>query len=354
VVTTALYEPPLHFTLDAQHEAHEPPEVRGLGRDDVRLMVSRGADDPIDANFREFAGFLDPGDVLVVNTSATIPAAFAASLPDRAPVRVHYSGSLPGGLALVEVRAIDGSSTSPLVLCDPVTVLLAGGGVAHLLARFEASRRLWIATLALDADVLEYAARYGTPIRYRHVEREWPLETYQTIFSKVPGSSEMPSASRPFSHRMVTELVNRAVTVVPVVLHSGVSSLEGSERPYPERFQVSSTTAQIVNNARSRGNRVIATGTTVVRALGAVTDPRGFVRAGEGWTEIVVTKDTPVRSVDGLLTGWHEPESSHLLMLESIMSAGVLQRAYDHAVDQGYLWHEFGDTHLLLSDRERS
>ncbi|HWD24915.1 MAG TPA: S-adenosylmethionine:tRNA ribosyltransferase-isomerase [Acidimicrobiales bacterium] len=350
-MTATLLGPDLDFAIDPDHEAHEPPEASGRRRDDVRLMVSVGDEPPIDAHFAEFASFLDPGDVLVVNTSATIGAAFTATLPDRTPVALHYSGSLPGELALVEVRSILGSTTAPMRLAGPVTVSLDGGGSARLLVRYRESERLWIALLELGTDLLAYADRHGRPIRYRHVDLPWPLETYQTVFSVVPGSAEMPSASRPFSHRMVTDLVNHGVTIVPVVLHAGVSSLEGAEQPYPERYAVSSETARIVNDAHVRERRVVAVGTTVMRALATVTDDRGSVSAGQGWTETVVTKSAPVQSVSGLLTGWHEAESSHLLILDSIASTDALRQAYRRAVYEGYLWHEFGDLHLILSGR---
>jgi len=129
-----------------------------------------------------------------------------------------------------------------------------------------------------------------------------------------------------------------------------VSSLEGEERPYPERYRVPRTTATAIGATRQNGGRVIAIGTTVVRALATVTDDRGVVHPGAGWTDLMVTADTPVRSVDGLLTGWHEPESTHLMMLESFASRDVLSAAYTAALDAGYLWHEFGDSHLILRD----
>jgi len=168
------------------------------------------------------------------------------------------------------------------------------------------------------------------------------------VFAREPGSAEMPSASRPFTDAVVTDLVTRGVQVTPLLLHTGVSSLEGGEAPYPERYRVPATTAANINAVRHGRGRVVAVGTTVVRALATVTDERGTVHPGEGWTEVVVSPNSPVRSVDGLVTGWHEPESSHLMMLEAFAPADVLSRAYDAALDRGYLWHEFGDSHLIL------
>jgi S-adenosylmethionine:tRNA ribosyltransferase-isomerase len=338
----------LEFTVDAEHEAHEPPEARGLARDAVRLLVSAGEDEPVDASFRDLTSFLAPGDLLVVNTSATIPAAFDGWLPDGDPVVLHLSGSLPGGLWLAEVRRPHDGSTIPLRLDRPTDLVLLSGGVAHLLAPFEGSDRLWLATIAVGGDVVSYARAHGRPIRYRHVDRDWPMSAYETIFAREPGSSEMPSASRPFTDAVVTDLVTRGVLLAPVLLHTGVSSLEGAEHPYPEQYRVPRATATTVNAVRETGGRVVAVGTTVVRALATVTDELGVVHPGAGWTEVVVTPETPLPSVDGLVTGWHEPESSHLLMLEAFASARTLQRAYDAALARGYLWHEFGDSHLIL------
>jgi S-adenosylmethionine:tRNA ribosyltransferase-isomerase len=339
----------LDFVLDPEHEAHEPPESRGLDRDGVRLLVSAGEEEPVHTRFRALGDFLDPGDLIVVNTSATVPAALDGRLPGGAPVVVHLSGLLPGDAWLVEVRRPAAGATVPAHVDDPTVVELHGGGEVQLLAPFATSRRLWLARLVLgDGDVSAYLNAHARPIRYRHVAHDWPLATYQTVFARQPGSAEMPSASRPFSEELVTDLVTRGIEIVPLVLHTGVSSLEGDEWPYPERYTVPRATAAAVNAARREGGRVVAVGTTVVRALATVTDERGVVHPGTGWTELVVTPEAPVRAVDGLVTGWHEPESSHLWMLEAFAGREVLEAAYVAALRAGYLWHEFGDSHLIL------
>ena len=208
-----------------------------------------------------------------------------------------------------------------------------------------------MAKLEIPRPVTDYLVEHGRPIRYRHVPRDWPLASYQTIFAREPGSVEMPSASRPFTPEVVTDLVGRGILITPLVLHTGVSSLEGSERPYPERYRVTRDTASLVNAVRHEGGRVVAAGTTVVRALATVTDDHGVVHPGQGWTDIVVTRDAPPTAVDGLLTGWHEPESSHLMMLEAFADHDTLSLAYRRALSLGYLWHEFGDSHLILRPR---
>jgi S-adenosylmethionine:tRNA ribosyltransferase-isomerase len=348
--TTHPAAPGLEFLLDPEHEAHQPPEAAGGRRDQVRLLVSDGDAAPVHTRFDEIGSFLRAGDLVVVNTSATVPAAVDARLPDGDPVVVHFSGELPGNLLLVEVRQPRDGTTAPRVLDRPTELDLLGLGDVQLHAPFADSRRLWFATASFAGGdpLLTFLERHGRPIRYRHVPRQWPITAYQTVFGREPGSVEMPSASRPFSTELVTDLVARGVGVTPLVLHTGVSSLEGEERPYPERYRVPSATATAIVNARQDGGRVIAVGTTVVRALATVTDGRGVVHPGQGWTDLMVTADTPVRSVDGLVTGWHEPESTHLMMLESFATRSQLEAAYAAALDAGYLWHEFGDSHLIL------
>jgi len=339
------------FTLDPAREAHEPPEARGLRRDDVRLMVSEGDEAPTHTRFRDLATALSPGDLLVVNTSATVAAAVDGRLASGEPVAVHVSGRLPGGLWLVEVRQPVAGSTRPLVLDEPGTVAFLAGGSVELLSPFADSQRLWFAHFDLPGTVEQLLAEHGRAIRYSYVGRDWPLSAYQSVFSVGPGSAEMPSASRPFTTDVVTDLVRRGVTFAPLVLHTGVSSLEGNEAPYPEQYRVPGATARLVNGAHAAGNRVVAVGTTVVRALETVTDGSGTTHPGAGWTEEVITPERGVRAVDGLLTGWHEPEASHLLMLEAVAGHRALEQAYRAAYEEGYLWHEFGDSHLLLPAR---
>lgn len=349
--TTVLTRPDLGFTLDTRNEAHEPPEAHGVARDGVRLLVSHGDAEPIDAHFSEIGTLLAAGDLLVVNTSATVPAALDGRLPNREVV-VHLSGPLPGGVWLVEVRQPHDGATAPLQLDHAVDVALLAGGTVRLLAPFGDSVRLWLAQVDVPGPLAAFVGEHGRPIRYRHVERDWPLSAYQTVFAHEPGSAEMPSASRAFTPEVVTDLVGRGVLIAPVVLHTGVSSLESDEAPYPERYAVPASTASVLNAVRASGGRVIAAGTTVVRALVTATDEHGVVHPGHGWTEVVVSADVPVPAIDGLLTGWHEPESTHLMMLEAFASRDTLAHAYRCALDLGYLWHEFGDTHLIVRDRE--
>jgi S-adenosylmethionine:tRNA ribosyltransferase-isomerase len=200
----------------------------------------------------------------------------------------------------------------------------------------------------VDGPLAAHLERAGRPIAYGYLDRRYPLSAYQSVFSARPGSAEMPSAGRPFTQAIVTGLVSRGVAVAPITLHTGVSSQEAGEAPQDERFEVPEATAHLVNAARAGGGRVVAVGTTVTRALeSAVTGP-GTVSAARGWTNRLVTPSDPPRVVDGLVTGWHDPQASHLLLVEAVAGRQLTQAAYDAAVAGGYLWHEFGDSALLL------
>jgi S-adenosylmethionine:tRNA ribosyltransferase-isomerase len=333
----------IDFALPPELEAHDPPEARGLARDGVRLLVSRGVAGQVRHHgFGELPELLLPGDLVVVNDTGTLPAAVRAGRE----LAVHFSTALPDGAWLVELRVIKDKISVPNGAGFPDQVIDLPGGAALRLGR-RAGARLWRARLSVA--VVPYLLRYGIPIRYSHVSRDWPLAAYQTVFSRKPGSAEMPSASRPFTAAVITDLVSRGVLIAPLTLHAGVSSLEADEDPYPEPYDVPPATARLVNHVRSAGGRVIAAGTTVVRALETAFDAgSGLVVPSAGWTSHVVTPETGVRAVDGLLTGLHEPRSSHLRLLAAFAGPELLARCYEAAVTSGYLWHEFGDVHLML------
>jgi S-adenosylmethionine:tRNA ribosyltransferase-isomerase len=192
--------------------------------------------------------------------------------------------------------------------------------------------------------------RYGRPIAYPYVRRQWPLAMYQTVYAERPGSAEMPSAGRAFSPDVLEHLAHRGIQFVTLTLDTGVASLEGHEKPYAEEYWIPKCTAQAVRSALSDGRRIVAVGTTVVRALESAFDEgEGEVIASHAWTELVISPERGVHVVDSLLTGFHEPKASHLAMLEAIAGRCHLDTAYHAALAGRYLWHEFGDLHLILS-----
>ncbi|HVB61388.1 MAG TPA: S-adenosylmethionine:tRNA ribosyltransferase-isomerase [Ktedonobacteraceae bacterium] len=346
------------FVLPADLEAEEPPEARGLARDEVRLMVSYQTDDRIvHAQFRDLADFLVPGDLLVINTSGTLNAALNATRKDGTPLELHLSTHLPADLWVIELRQPAATGTRPF--CGGragETLRLPGGASITLLTSYHDAQhdrpcvRLWIATLALPEtrQLQDYLEQYGFPIRYGYVKQQWPSSYYQTVYVTETGSAEMPSAGRAFTQELIARLATKGVQIAPLLLHTGVSSLEAHEPPYEEYYRVPLETARAVNMAHTAGRRVIAVGTTVVRALETVTDREGTTHPGAGWTDAVITPQRGVRAVNALLTGLHEPYASHLAMLEAIAGREHLQRAYAAALRERYLWHEFGDLHLIL------
>jgi len=343
----------LDFALPDELVATAPAEARGLERDDVALLVASRRDGSlVNTTFAELGRFLRPGDLLVVNTSATLPAA----VPARGGLLVHLSTRSRDGSWLVELRRPAGAGS--LAYPDGrvgMVLTLPGGASVELVAPQPAigqaagrPTRLWVARVRVHGDLHDYLHRHGHPIRYGADAGDWPLADYQTVFADEPGSAEMPSAGRGFTPRLVTELVTRGIGISPIVLHTGVSSQQADEPPYPERYRVPAATAQRVNTARANGGRIIAVGTTVTRALETTADADGAVHADEGWTEHVVSPAAGVRAVDGIITGWHEPRASHLALLEAIAGRDLLQRSYAAALAGRYRWHQFGDLHLIV------
>jgi S-adenosylmethionine:tRNA ribosyltransferase-isomerase len=358
----------LPATLPEGSLATAPAEARGLARDGVRLLVAG----PDGLRHRTAAGLpreLRAGDLLVLNTSDTLPAALTGVTPGGERVEVHLStlepsrapdAGYPGALRSTESRWIvevrGSGSGGPLggepsdvdrlgPRVDPL-IRLSGGARLRVVAP-TSSRRLWVASLSTPTPLLGWLTEHGNPIRYRYVSAPWPLAAYRTTYADTPGSAEMPSAGRAITPRVLRRLAGRGVRVAGLVLHTGVSSLDAGDGPHPEWFEVPPSTAAAVAATRADGGRVVAVGTTVVRALESAADG-DLPAARSGWTDLVITPERGVRTVDGLLTGWHEPAASHLLMLEAVAGRRLLVDSYAEAVAAGYRWHEFGDLHLIL------
>lgn len=338
----------LLFERPSDLQASQPPESRGLARDEVRLLVSDSSGHQ-HARFTDLANYLKADDLLVVNRSGTL----AASLPAvgaSGSFIVNVSTNYGAGLWLVEPR-LSASMPGQLDLAPGETIAVAGEQ-ARLVSQHPELPRLWF--LQTNEKLCALMQKAGSPIRYGYVNESYPLAAYQTIFGKIPGSAEMPSAGRPFSSRVVDSLRKRGVQIAGILLHTGVSSLEietarVEDHPlYAEPFAVPQATAKAVNEARQQGQRVIAVGTTVVRALESAWNG-SEVEAKKGFTLLMVHPQRGVHTVDGLITGLHDPLASHLAMLYAIAGKKRVLDGYQEAVKHGYLWHEFGDSHLLLN-----
>lgn len=385
---------PIAFNLPRELEASSPREARGLARDEVRMMVSRiDTDEILHTSFRALPQLLEPGDVVVINTSRTLNAALDGRRSGGERVEVHLSTHLDDDVWSVELRRPSAHGSLPMLDAVPgETIVLAESVHLKLLAphgrslpgaftardaesarpvasaydnhdathgaaakHFDPTQRadgvrLWRARLELHEPFESYLERNGRPIRYGYVSERWPMDYYQNVYAIEPGSAEMPSAGRPFTTDMITRLVASGVLLVPLVLHAGVASLESHESPYGEYYRIPDATARVVNDARAHGGRIVAIGTTVVRALESAADRRGIVHEREGWTDLVITPNRAMRVVDALLTGMHESSATHLAMLEALAGRSHVLMAYREALNERYLWHEFGDVHLLLRE----
>lgn len=322
-------------------------------------MVSNYSTDHVrHARFDQLPELLSEGDVLVINTSRTRNSALAASRADGTALELRLSSHFDEDLWTVEVRSIDDAGKTKHfedirereVLTLPVRgkAILQKPYISDCTDDSKPSETLWLAKVTFPQQADDYLARYGFPIRYNYVRERWPLSFYQTVYATESGSAEMPSAGRPFTSGLMKKLASEGIQIAPLILHTGVSNLETNEPPYKEFYRVPSETAHIVNEARASGHRIIAVGTSAVRALETVTNADGKTHAGEGWTCLVITPKRGLRAVNALLTGMHEPEASHLAILESLAGLSHIKIAYTEALSKGYLWHEFGDLHLIM------
>lgn len=353
----------IDFLLPADAAAVAPPEAEGRGREVVRLLViDRAAGEWRHARFIDLPELLHAGDLLAFNVSQTLAAALpAVRTEDRVAVRIHFSTRLDGYQNppappperwVVEVRQGDGSPSRQGEVRPGDGFTIEPGAEVRLLEPYARGGRYWVA--GVSAPAFELMARLGEPVRYGYVAAPWPLSAYQTEVGEIPGSAEMPSAARPFTGRIRWELRRAGVEFTSVLLHTGLSSQEmegdyvGPDAVCPEWFAVPLAAAAQVNRALREGRRVIAVGTTVVRALESAAAPGAEIEPVEGWTSLFVSPDRPPRVVQGLVTGLHAPRSTHLAMLAAFVEPALLRAAYADALHRGYRWHEFGDLCLIV------
>jgi len=349
-MTTLTEHSGVRFSVPGESTAAAPPEVRGYSREDVRMLVARPSGLQ-HGSFSDLVDQLEPGDLVVVNNSATVNGEIDGVHRGR-PVVLHAATHLDLATWVVEIRTAPDASAPVL---DAVAGETIGVGElpVTLLEPFphagssptRSGNRLWRAHV--EGDLRTLLDRHGRPIAYGYLDGRYPLSAYQSVFGSVPGSAEMASAGRPFTDALITGLVTRGIGVAPITLHTGVSSQEVDEGPQSEWYHVPASTARLVELTRAHGGRVVATGTTVTRALeSAVLE--GRIQEAWGWTNRVVTPEHPAVVVNGLITGWHDAEASHLLLVEAVAGTALAQQAYDSAVADGYRWHEFGDSALFL------
>ena len=346
---------PFTFTLPPELSAKEPPERRGIRRDQVRLLVIERATGRIEhSRFDKIDNYLRAGDLLVFNSSRTLPASLRGCCATHGPcMEVRLAERLPDDSWLALLLCEQGDPFG-CGLCAGMQIEFAEGLAATVLDRDENIPRLWQLRFSISGtQLVDLIYRLGKPIRYEYVSAPWDLDYYQTVYAKEPGSAEMPSAGRAFTWKLLLDLKRRGIESAYIVLHTGLSSYMDDEldRAHPaseEEYFVSATTAEKINRARKSGGRMIAVGTTAVRALESAVDESGRVQAQHGYTRLRIDNKHRLKAVDGLLTGLHEPEASHLDLLSAFLPAEQIRAAYEEAVERRYLWHEFGDLNLIL------
>jgi S-adenosylmethionine:tRNA ribosyltransferase-isomerase len=342
----------IQFELPRRLACPKPTEERNMERDEVRLLVSTNPGEIEHTTFNHLTAFLQKGDVLVVNTSATIPSALPVSLPGLRQGKLHISTRLNNREWLIEIREITGDKTKRWKEGKEGMIFqLPSGASVTLKQRFYKNEQwlhLWLVDFNVNQPMQSYLAGNARPIQYEKLDQQYPLSYYQTYFSFHPGSSEMPSAGRGFTRGLIERLLNKGVVLAPVILHTGVSSLEENEAPYPEYMEIDPVTASIINLANSQARRIIAVGTTAIRAIETAVNSEGIVIPYRGNTELFIDENYTMKVVDGLLTGFHEPKASHLNMLQSVGGFEHIDRAYKEAIKADYYWHQFGDLHLIL------
>ncbi len=342
----------IQFEVPRHLACPRPTELRNLARDRVRLLVTAGSGLVEHTVFRKLDNYLQKGDVLVVNTSATRASAIPIILPDDQQGMAHFSTKVNDHEWLVEVREIIGDKTVRWKEgAVEMEFQLPDGAKIRLKRKFYKERELlhlWVAEFNPGKEPEAYLAEQAQPIKYDKLHEPYPLEFYQTLFSFHPGSAEMPSAGRGFTRDLVERLLEKGVVFAPVLLHTGVSSLEEDEPPYAEYVEINPISATIINNARKQGRKIVAVGTTAVRAIESAVNETGEVLPYAGNTELVIDDSYRMRIVSGLLTGFHEPKASHLKMLQTLAGFDHIEQAYDLAVDNNYFWHQFGDLHLIF------
>jgi len=327
------------------------------------LLLDPGSGAFEDLRMRDLPRLLRSGDVLVVNDAATLPASFEARTHSGEPIELRLAGR---GIREREWTAAllgrgDWRTRTEERLAPPrVTrgeVLRFGSDLTATVRRvWSVSPRLVDLAFDREGDALwEALYHHGRPVQYSHLKGPLSLWHVQTAYGARPWAVESPSAGLPLNWELLGALRRKGMTLAPLTHAAGLSSIGDAIvdalLPLPERFEIPEATVEAVEQARREGGRVIAVGTSVVRALeGSAAAHGGRIRAEAAVTDLRINAQYPLRIVDGLLTGPHEPGTSHFSLLTAFAPEETLLAASRHAEVSGYLGHEFGDAMLIVSE----
>lgn len=345
---------PFSFNLPDALSATKPPELRGVNRDRVKLLViNRGNGSTFNSTFNHLSDFLKKGDLLIFNSSRTLPASLKTIRSKKnLPSEIRLAEHLPDDSWLVLIL-FEGEKKNDSALKAGQRIEFDAGLTAVIEDRDSRNPRLWKVRFSeKGAELINIFYKIGKPIRYGYISAPLPLEYYLTVFAVDPGSSEMPSAGRAFTWKMLFDLKNNNIATSFVTLHTGLSSyMDDNLTSHPiseEEYFVPHGAAAKIRETKAAGGRIIAVGTTVVRALESAAANTGKVIPGHCYTNLKITPEYKLKVADGLITGFHEPEASHLNLISAFLNPAQIKKAYEEAIEKKYLWHEFGDLCLIL------
>lgn len=336
------------------------PRYRGEA---VRLLSVDTAAEAIAATtIGALPGLLAPGDVVVVNDAATLPASLPARTEAGDPLELRLVEPRGDGRWLAVLfgagdwRTDTDARPAPPPLSPGDRLRVGGGGELALTATVVEPSPLSprLVTLAFDrrgGQLWAALYRLGRPVQYAYQPAALPLAAVQTGFAGRPWAAEMPSAGRPLSASVLASLRRAGVGVAALTHAAGLSATGDPELdralPLPERYDIPAATVAAIERARAAGGRVVAVGTTVVRALEGCVAERGGLRAGPGRTALVLSAATRPRLVDAVISGVHPPGESHFRLLCAFAAEALLARAWARAEAAGFVRHELGDAVLV-------
>ena len=327
-----------------------PPELLGKQRTDVKLLaIDTNSGKNKSIGFKRILHLVKPGDLILFNNSRLLRASVPAYFPELGIYgNIHVGTSIRNNQRLVEPR----TGRASLGLEEGSTIELLGSGETMVLGeRHKDFRRFFWAHSAGDSDPIKIAALHGRFIRYGHIPFDLPESYYETEFSRIPGSVEFPSAARPFTADLLKQISDKGVSIAQITLHCNLGSLEPHEfqnktRLLDEQFHIPPETVELISEVKANGNRVIAVGTSVVRALES-SIAGGKVKHGNFMTDLYIRPGFKFKVVDAMVTGMHEEEGSHIGMITAFAGKENLDNAYFEASRLGFHWHEFGDLALI-------
>ena len=343
---TADFDYPLPEDLVASHPAGR--------RDESRLLVlDRRSGSLMDRRFPDLLEYLTSGDALVVNDTRVFPARLRGRKPTGARAEVLLLRSLPDDPQRRTWQALvrPGGKLKP----GRIVEIAAGFEVVVEDSFADGSRRVQLVGEGDPWDLIERHGEVPLPPYIRRPGEARDRERYQTVYARERGSVAAPTAGLHFTTGLLETIEACGVSIVPVTLHVGVGTFRPVDaervvdhRMHSERFELSEAAARALNRTRAEGRRVWAVGTTSARTLETAVSPEGTFESGAGWTDLFIHPPYDFRAVDALLTNFHLPRSSLLMLVAALAGRDRVLEAYRHAIERRYRFYSYGDAMLVV------